>query len=263
MDNLESNEQVPVAVESKPTSPQWVPLEPSLFPEGSVGRALFTEAYTMLQGRKRPPTIFQRHPYRMLLQPHSKRVYLEYLRELVEDLAVTPHGRLLYSIFGEEQQPVSPSKEEELMRAVEAQLATLSPREAAVLGYRFGLKDGIRLPLETVGALPEFNITRYGTDLIEVRALRKLRHESRRGYLRPFTTFPKGSLGQHIFGPMLRRDLPTLPETINDLTLSPEMVDEMVEKYHTWEVLELLRMPSDYCSKETIGEISRALKGNP
>lgn len=191
MVNLELNEQLPVPVESKPTSPQWVPLEPSLFPEGSVGRALFTEAYTILQGRKRPQAIFQRHPYRMLLQPDSKRVHREYLRQVVEDLAVTPHGRLLYSIFGEEQQPVSLSEEEELMRAVEAQLATLSPREAAVLGYLFGLKDGIHLQLEEVGALPEFNLTRERIRMIESLAFNKLRHESRSRYLRPFTTFSR------------------------------------------------------------------------
>lgn len=206
MVNLESNEQLPVPVESKPTSPQWVPLEPSLFPEGSVGRALFTEAYTILQGRKRPQTIFQRHPHRMLLQPDDKRVrrHREYLRQVIEDLAVTPHGSLLHSIFGEEQRPVAPSEEEELMQAVEAQLATLSPRETAVLGYRFGLKDGIHLQLEEVGALPEFNFTRERIRMIESLAFKKLRHKSRSRYLRPFTTFPKRSLRQHIFGPMLR-----------------------------------------------------------
>ena len=57
-------------------------------------------------------------------------------------------------------------------------LKTLTPREAKVLSLRFGLDDGNPKTLEEVGKV--FNVTRERIRQIEAKALRKLRHPSRR-----------------------------------------------------------------------------------
>ena len=57
-------------------------------------------------------------------------------------------------------------------------LKTLNEREEMVLRYRYGLDDGSQKTLEEVGKI--FNVTRERIRQIEVKALRKLRHPSRR-----------------------------------------------------------------------------------
>ena len=63
-------------------------------------------------------------------------------------------------------------------------LDTLSEREKKVLMLRFGLEDGRPRTLEEVGK--EFNVTRERIRQIEVKALRKLRHPSRRKKLEDY-----------------------------------------------------------------------------
>lgn len=63
-------------------------------------------------------------------------------------------------------------------------LKTLSEREEKVLRYRYGLDDGCPRTLEEVGKI--FNVTRERIRQIEVKALRKLRHPSRRKKLEDF-----------------------------------------------------------------------------
>ena len=57
-------------------------------------------------------------------------------------------------------------------------LSTLTPREEKVLKLRFGIEDGRTRTLEEVGK--EFNVTRERIRQIEAKALRKLRHPSRK-----------------------------------------------------------------------------------
>jgi len=75
---------------------------------------------------------------------------------------------------------VSASRREEVRRVMK----TLTPREEEVLAKRFGLSDGTEHTLEEVGRL--HNVTRERIRQIESKALRKLRHPSRAGKLKPF-----------------------------------------------------------------------------
>ncbi|MCQ2428528.1 MAG: RNA polymerase sigma factor RpoD [Clostridia bacterium] len=66
-------------------------------------------------------------------------------------------------------------------QVLEKQLHTRTPREEHVIKLRFGLYDGRCRTLEEVGK--EFDITRERIRQIEAKALRKLRHPSRKRYL--------------------------------------------------------------------------------
>jgi len=63
---------------------------------------------------------------------------------------------------------------------------TLSPREVRVLTLRFGLEDGRARTLDEVA--PMLDVTRERVRQIEGKALRKLRHRSRRRELKEFLT---------------------------------------------------------------------------
>jgi RNA polymerase primary sigma factor len=71
-----------------------------------------------------------------------------------------------------------------LREQLEHVLASLDGREQRVIRLRFGLDDGHARTLEEVGR--EFGLTRERIRQIESRALRKLRHPSRRRKLREF-----------------------------------------------------------------------------
>ena len=71
-----------------------------------------------------------------------------------------------------------------LKEQLEEVLDTLTPREEKVLRLRFGLDDGRARTLEEVGQ--NFGVTRERIRQIEAKALRKLRHPSRRRKLKDF-----------------------------------------------------------------------------
>lgn len=80
--------------------------------------------------------------------------------------------------------PVDATSYQMLVEQLKASLDTLTPREAKVLEYRFGLEDGRPRTLEEVGRL--FGVTRERIRQIEAKALRKLRHPSRSKKLRDY-----------------------------------------------------------------------------
>lgn len=100
-----------------------------------------------------------------------------------------PVGEEEDSRLGDFIQDVSASPTDQATQAllkdhIREVLETLSPREAKVLEYRFGLEDGKQRTLEEVGR--EFGVTRERIRQIEAKAIRKLRHPTRAKKLRDY-----------------------------------------------------------------------------
>lgn len=83
-----------------------------------------------------------------------------------------------------QKSPYEVTTEEMLKENVEEVLSALSDREARVLRMRFGLNDNKMMTLEEVGR--RFGVTRERIRQIEAKALRKLKHPSRRKKLQDF-----------------------------------------------------------------------------
>lgn len=83
-----------------------------------------------------------------------------------------------------QKSPYEVTIEEMLKENVEEVLSALSDREARVLRMRFGLNDNKMMTLEEVGR--KFGVTRERIRQIEAKALRKLKHPSRRKKLQDF-----------------------------------------------------------------------------
>src|SRR3989339_949741 len=102
----------------------------------------------------------------------------------------TPIGDDEDSLFGDfiaDEGQVSPyeaTTKQLMLENVEEVLATLTDREAKVLKMRFGLHGAKALTLEEVGR--EVGVTRERIRQIESKALRKLRHPSRRKKLQDY-----------------------------------------------------------------------------
>ncbi|MFZ5932744.1 MAG: RNA polymerase sigma factor RpoD [Patescibacteria group bacterium] len=80
--------------------------------------------------------------------------------------------------------PVDVASKQLLKNHLDEVLATLSDREARVLKLRFGLEGNKQMTLEEVGRV--FGVTRERIRQIEAKALRKLKHPSRRKKLQDY-----------------------------------------------------------------------------
>ena len=103
--------------------------------------------------------------------------------EIASEITVLLYQKFLKFMLG----PTEPVEKLDLSNCVEAiaeVLCTLSPRERDVLRIRFGMDDGRMRTLEEVGQL--FGVKRDEIELIEAKALRKLRHPNRVKTLKEF-----------------------------------------------------------------------------
>ncbi len=82
------------------------------------------------------------------------------------------------------QSPAQEAVDRNLMEQTASLLRTLTPREEAIVRLRFGIGHGNERTLEEVGK--RFLVTRERIRQIQAKALRKLRHPSRHGKLKPF-----------------------------------------------------------------------------
>lgn len=80
--------------------------------------------------------------------------------------------------------PVDAASKQLLKNHLDEVLSTLSDREARVLKLRFGLEGNKQMTLEEVGKV--FGVTRERIRQIEAKALRKLKHPSRRKKLQDY-----------------------------------------------------------------------------
>lgn len=102
----------------------------------------------------------------------------------------TPIGDEEDSVLGDfiaDEEQVSPyeaTSQQMLRENIGEVLSALSDREAKVLSMRFGLNGGKPMTLEEVGQ--KFGVTRERIRQIEAKALRKLRHPSKRKQLQDF-----------------------------------------------------------------------------
>ncbi len=89
--------------------------------------------------------------------------------------------------FIEDKTTISPERTAErnlLKKQIDEVLKTLTPREERVIRLRFGIDDGFHRTLEEVGNI--FGVTRERIRQIEDKALKKLRHPTRRHILEKF-----------------------------------------------------------------------------
>jgi RNA polymerase primary sigma factor len=90
--------------------------------------------------------------------------------------------------FVENPDAVSPGDQwdlRELRDQINEALATLTPREEKVLRMRFGIGEATHYSLEEIGV--RFALTRERIRQIEIKALHKLRHATRRCFLEEYT----------------------------------------------------------------------------
>ena len=91
------------------------------------------------------------------------------------------------SDFIEDETSISPQEatiHESLRKSLSNVLATLTPREESVLRMRFGLDTEVDLTLEEVGK--NFSVTRERIRQIEAKAIKKMKHPSRKSPLSGF-----------------------------------------------------------------------------
>jgi RNA polymerase primary sigma factor len=83
-----------------------------------------------------------------------------------------------------EDKPDSELMNDSLRREVQRALSTLTPREADVITFYFGLNGEHPMTLEEIGE--KFNLTRERVRQIKEKAIRRLRHTTRSKALKPY-----------------------------------------------------------------------------
>ncbi len=122
------------------------------------------------------------------LEPDRVREIFKIAQEVTSLEA--PVGEDLESFLGDfipdesQLSPVDEASKQLLKDHLDEVLATLSDREAKVLKLRFGLEGNKQMTLEEVGKV--FGVTRERIRQIEAKALRKLKHPSRRKKLQDY-----------------------------------------------------------------------------
>jgi len=122
------------------------------------------------------------------MTPHRVREILKIAQDTTS--LETPVGDEEDSMLGDfiadtsQPSPIEAASRELLKENIEEVLATLTDREARVLRMRFGLDGKNPMTLEEVGR--EFGVTRERIRQIEAKALRKLKHPSRRKKLQDY-----------------------------------------------------------------------------
>jgi len=97
------------------------------------------------------------------------------------------------------ESPVEAAIRTNLSEEIRRVLATLTPREEKVLRMRFGIGEKSDHTLEEVGC--DFNVTRERIRQVEAKALRKLRHPTRRRKLQAFADVSRNSQEAGCRGP--------------------------------------------------------------
>ncbi|MDO8551411.1 MAG: RNA polymerase sigma factor RpoD [bacterium] len=141
----------------------------------------------LMQGLGREPT-FEEIAEEMDLSSVRVREIFKIAQETTS--LATPIGDDEDSFLGDfipdetQPQPYDQASKQLLKENIEEVLNTLSDREARVLKMRYGLDGHRSMTLEEVGK--EFGVTRERIRQIEAKALRKLKHPSRRKKLQDY-----------------------------------------------------------------------------
>ncbi|MBI2039842.1 hypothetical protein HYT18_02095 [Candidatus Microgenomates bacterium] len=270
---------------------QWIPII-EMVPKDSIGFTLISEI-SGLGGRLRPKTTFSKLletlwpankallselqgrnitiVYEILSLPDdqlssfaNKFRVRERLKEYLEGQRLTPHARVLEAAFGEQQYPVPPESEGEIVGAVGEKVATLPEREQRVLRLRLGLDDGIRRTLKEIGS-PEHmgrKIGREGIRVIEAKALWHLRSRSHWEDLTGYLSLPEENLGREFLGAVFMKDLPKFPYlSVRNLDLSDTTKEEVANiSIHSLDDLVKVNLQDVTLSQKARGELGNELK---
>lgn len=285
--------------------PELIRLSRDLYPEGTLGNLHFPE---VLEGRTRPAD-FANIPLQLgprtinfmndqgvsslsdllvwpadklntLPKQHQgwvKRGFARQLENLVENLAVTPHGHFVGWVTGELQGPVAVGDEPVLQQSVEAVVSNFSEHTQTVLRRGFGLDNWSPKNPSAVGR--ELGISGVRVRRIESHALTQLRISMMDPHagIKRFSALPLGAIGRRL-GYVYRRDLPArfipfqteqlsavardeltnYPDTYRFLMHDPPQVNYVSQDKDVYRLLNLRVDPS--LSPATLEEIDMVLR---
>ncbi len=141
----------------------------------------------MFQELGREPTLAE-VAERLEVDPDKLQALMRLTREPMSlDAPVSDDSDSTIGDFIENQSIDAPDTELDcacLKEEVEAVLSSLTPREEKVLRMRYGIGEPTNYSLEEIGS--QFNLTRERIRQIEIKALRKLRHATRRKNLESY-----------------------------------------------------------------------------